>query len=385
MNRSSILLLLFSSLFLFVHNEDYKSFIASLDLNLEEVQVITDDRYVNTIWVLTSKDESNRNGESVILQHGLIDGGFTWLILGENSLAKILCDEGYVVYLPYIRGTQFSRSHLDYDSSLNSKYWDFSFEQMAEYDLPAIINLVKKRDNLEKVNYIGHSQGTLIYFLAYMNNPEYIEKNVKKFVALGTVPNVNNAPHFLIKLFELSNILNLIPVKNFLTFSPEIGKVLVPFCTSKAKVLCNTVLSIAFSGLKETGRVDYEKYGKNIFMNEPGGTSLQNMKHWIQIYKAKKVQKYDYGAIENLIRYKSIYPPAYDLNRMKKYSVPSLMTISDSDPFCNPQDTLDFIDNIEDKKVVNILRLSNYNHIDYFWADSAVEEVFPNILNFIGE
>ena len=385
MNKSSILLLLFSSLFLFAYNEDYKSFIANLDLNLEEEQVITEDRYVNTIWVLTSKDELNRNGESVILQHGLIDGGFTWLILGENSLAKKLCDEGYVVYLPYIRGTQFSRTHLDYDSSLNSKYWDFSFEQMAEYDLPAIINLVKKKDNVEKVNYIGHSQGTLIYFLAYMNNPEYIEKNVKKFVALGTVPNVNNAPHFLIKLFELSNILNLIPVKNFLTFPKEIGKVLVPFCTSKAKILCNTILSIAFSGLKETGRVDYEKYGKNIFMNEPGGTSLQNMKHWIQIYNAKKVQKYDYGEIENLIRYKSIHPPAYDLNRMKKYSVPSLMTISDSDPFCDPQDTLDFIDIIEDKKVVKILSLTNYNHIDYFWADSAIEEIFPKILNFIEE
>ena len=385
MNKSSILLLLFSSLFLFAYNEDYKSFIDNLDLNLEEEQVITEDRYVNTIWVLTSKDESNRNGESVILQHGLIDGGFTWLILGENSLAKKLCDEGYVVYLPYIRGTQFSRTHLDYDSSLNSKYWDFSFEQMAEYDLPAIINLVKKRDNVEKVNYIGHSQGTLIYFLAYMNNPEYIEKNVKKFVALGTVPNVNNAPHFLIKLFELSNILNLIPVKNFLTFPKEIGKVLVPFCTSKAKILCNTILSIAFSGLKETRRVDYEKYGKNIYMYEPAGTSLQNMKHWIQIYKAKKVQKYDYGTIKNLIRYKSIHPPAYDLNRMKKYSVPSLMTISDSDPFCNPQDTLDFINNIEDKKVVKILSLTGYNHIDYFWADSAVEEIFPKILNFIGE
>ena len=70
---------------------------------------------------------------------------------------------------------------------------------------------------------------------------------------------------------------------------------------------------------------------------------------------------------------------------MKKYSVPSLMTISDSDPFCNPQDTLDFIDNIEDKKVVKILSLTNYNHIDYFWADSAITEVFPKVLSFLSE
>ena len=110
------------------------------------------------------------------------------------------------------------------------------------------------------------------------------------------------------------------------------------------------------------------------------------MKHWIQIYTAKRVQKYDYGSIlKNLIHYGTATPPIYDLNQMRKYSIPSLMTISDSDPFANPQDTLEFIDNIENKHIVKVLSLINYNHIDYFWADSAVEEVFPTVLDFIKE
>jgi len=110
------------------------------------------------------------------------------------------------------------------------------------------------------------------------------------------------------------------------------------------------------------------------------------MKHWIQIYTAKKVQKYDYGSrSENKKHYGTNSPPVYDLNQMKKYSIPSLMTISDADPFANPQDTLEFIDNIEDKNVVELLSLTNYNHIDYFWADSAIDEVFPKVLNFINE
>ena len=385
--KSGILpLLLLSSLFISVFSEDYKSYIAKLNLNLEEATVTTDDRYVNSLWILTSKNQSNRNGKSVILQHGLLDGAFTFLILAEDSLPKKLCEEGYTVYLPYIRGTQFSRTHLDYDSSLNSKYWDFSFDHMAQYDVPANIKFVKNRDGVEKVYYIGHSQGTLTFFLAYMNNPEFMEQNVAKFIALGTVPNVNNAPHFLIKLFEKSKILNLIPVKNFLTLPKEAGQVFVPFCTSKAKVLCNKILSLAFSGTHETGRIDYERLGKNIFLYEPGGTSLQNMKHWIQIYKAKRAQKYDYGnAIENLAHYGQTTPPVYDLKKMKGYSIPSMMTISDADPFANPQDTLDFIDNIENKNVVNVLSLTNYNHIDYFWADSAITEIFPKVLNFLAE
>ena len=378
-------LLLLSSLFISVFNEDYKSYISNLGLDLEEETVTTEDRYVNTMWRLTSKDPNNRNGKSVIMQHGLLDGAFSFLILAEDSLPKKLCDEGYVVYLPYIRGTQFSRSHLDYDSGLTSKYWDFSFDHMAAYDVPANINFVKNRDGVEKVYYIGHSQGSLTFFLAYMNNPEFMEKNIAKFIALGTVPNVNNAPHFLIKLFDKSKILNLIPVKNFLTLPKEVGQVFVPLCTSKAKFLCNSILSLAFSGTHETGRIDYDRLGKNIFLYEPGGTSLQNMKHWIQIYKAKRAQKYDYGLVENLKHYGQTTPPVYDLKKMKGYSIPSLMTISDADPFANPQDTLDFVDNIENKKVVNILSLTNYNHIDYFWADSAVQEIFPKVMDFLGE
>ena len=378
-------LLLLSSLFISIFNEDYKSYISNLGLDLEEETVTTEDRYVNTMWRLTSKDPNNRNGKSVIMQHGLLDGAFSFLILAEDSLPKKLCDEGYVVYLPYIRGTQFSRSHLDYDSGLTSKYWDFSFDHMAAYDVPANINFVKNRDGVEKVYYIGHSQGSLTFFLAYMNNPEFMEKNIAKFIALGTVPNVNNAPHFLIKLFDKSKILNLIPVKNFLTLPKEVGQVFVPLCTSKAKFLCNSILSLAFSGTHETGRIDYDRLGKNIFLYEPGGTSLQNMKHWIQIYKAKRAQKYDYGLVENLKHYGQTTPPVYDLKKMKGYSIPSLMTISDADPFANPQDTLDFVDNIENKKVVNILSLTNYNHIDYFWADSAVQEIFPKVMDFLDE
>jgi len=380
LNKIIILLLL-----LCYNAEDYKSFISKLNIKLEEATIVTEDRYINNVWILESNDPLNRNGKSVILQHGLLDGAFSFLILGEDSLAKKLCDEGYTLYLPYIRGTQFSRSHLDYDSSINSDYWDFSFDQMAQYDLPSIVNYAKQRDEVEKVYYIGHSQGTLIYFLSYMNNPEFLEKNIEKFIALGTVPNVNNAPHVLIKLFEKSKILNILPFKNFLTFPKDIGQIFVPFCTSKAKILCNSILSFAFSGAKETGRIDYERLGKNIYLYEPGGTSVQNMKHWIQIYTAKKLQKYDYGSkSENKKHYGTEKPPVYDLDKFKKYSIPSLMTISDADPFSNPQDVLEFINNIEDKNVVNLLSLSNYNHIDYFWADSAIEDVFPKVLDSLG-
>ena len=370
--------------FTFIKANDYRSFILNLNLNLEEIQVVTEDRYVNTIWALTSRDEFNRNGKSILIQHGLLDSSFTWLILEEKSIAKLLCDEGYRVYLPNMRGNQFSKSHLDYDTSLNSDYWDFSFDEMAQYDLPAIINLIKKRDGVEKIDYMGHSQGTLIYFLAYMTNPDYMEANINKFIAVGMVPNVNNAEHFLLDLAVKSKIDKLVPFKNFLTFPTELGQVLVPFCTSKAKNLCHTILRICFGGMEDTGRVDYNRLGKNIFMHQPGGTSLQNMRHWLQDYEKKKMTKFDFGTIKNLEHYGSIYPPRYHSTKMKNYKIKSMITVSDSDPFCNPIDTLEFLLKIDDQSVIEIINLKDYNHIDYLWADSAYEDLYPKFLEFLG-
>ena len=58
-----------------------------------------------------------------------------------------------------------------------------------------------------------------------MNNPEFIKKNVAKFVALGTLPNVNNIPHYLIKLVNKSKILNYYPCKSVTAIPKELGQI----------------------------------------------------------------------------------------------------------------------------------------------------------------
>ena len=52
----------------------------------------------------------------------------------------------------------------------------FSFDEMAKYDLPATLNYITKYTHQEKVYYIGHSQGTLIGFLAFSENKELAKK-----------------------------------------------------------------------------------------------------------------------------------------------------------------------------------------------------------------
>lgn len=52
----------------------------------------------------------------------------------------------------------------------------FSFDEMAEYDLPAMIDYVLNTTGQKQLSYIGHSQGTTTAFALLSQNPEYNAK-----------------------------------------------------------------------------------------------------------------------------------------------------------------------------------------------------------------
>lgn len=81
------------------------------------------------------------------------------------SLATVLADEGYDVWIPNNRGNTFSRNHTTLNPD-KSKFWDFDYEDMALYDVPANLEYVAKATGVEKFPYIGHSQGTVQMFVA---------------------------------------------------------------------------------------------------------------------------------------------------------------------------------------------------------------------------
>ena len=70
-------------------------------------------------------------------------------------------------------------------SSLNS--WD----QMASFDLPAVIDYIKQHTKQEQLYYVGHSQGTMIAFAEFSSNQD-LAKSVKKFFGLGPVSYLGN-------------------------------------------------------------------------------------------------------------------------------------------------------------------------------------------------
>lgn len=81
----------------------------------------------------------------MILQHGLLDSCAGWVLNGSYSLAFLLADLGYDIWMNNSRGNRYSRNHtmLDPDKDEHKAiFWDYSFEEMAKYDQPALFKFI---------------------------------------------------------------------------------------------------------------------------------------------------------------------------------------------------------------------------------------------------
>lgn len=69
---------------------------------------------------------------------------------------------------------------------------------MGYYDLPVTIDRILDVTQQEKIFYIGHSQGTTIFFVLLSERPEYNAK-ISMMSAFAPVSYVGNIPNVLFR------------------------------------------------------------------------------------------------------------------------------------------------------------------------------------------
>lgn len=70
---------------------------------------------------------------------------------------------------------------------------------MGYYDLPAFIDYILAVTNQKKIHYLGHSQGSTVFFSMAAQRPEYNEK-IRLMVALAPVAFISHTEHPLLKV-----------------------------------------------------------------------------------------------------------------------------------------------------------------------------------------
>ncbi|KDE09117.1 hypothetical protein MVLG_00832 [Microbotryum lychnidis-dioicae p1A1 Lamole] len=126
-----------------------------------------------------------RRGFPVLIQHGLFQSCGSFITSEERSLAFWLAEHGdYQVYLGNNRGV-FDMGHVRLKRS-DPRFWDYNIKELALYDLPAMVDHVRRETGYDKIAFIGHSQGNATMFcsLAQGMVPELGEK-LSVFIALA--------------------------------------------------------------------------------------------------------------------------------------------------------------------------------------------------------
>lgn len=138
------------------------------NLKLDEYEVTTDDGYILQVQRLVAPKEDDESTKAqrypVLLIPGLMQSSAAYCTAGPRAIAFELVRAGYDVWLGNNRGG-FRPKHNLYKPR-SHKMWDWSMQDYAKYDVPAMVEFVKLKTNARKIALVAHSQGTTQTFMA---------------------------------------------------------------------------------------------------------------------------------------------------------------------------------------------------------------------------
>ncbi|XP_053063121.1 lipase member N isoform X2 [Acinonyx jubatus] len=314
----------------------------------------------------------------VYLQHALFADNASWLENYANgSLGFLLADAGYDVWMGNSRGNTWSRRHKTL-SVTEEKFWAFSFDEMAKYDLPGIIDFIVNKTGQEKLYFIGHSLGTTIGFVAFCTMPELAQR-IKMNFALGPVVSFKYPTGIFTSFFLLPNsiIKRFFGTKGFF-LEDKMGKApSTKICNNKILwVICSEIMSLWAGANKKNMNVSR----MDVYMSHaPTGSSIQNILHIKQLYRSDEFRAYDWGSeAENMHHYNQSRPPLYDLTTMR---VPTAMWVGGNDVLVTPQDVARILPQIRNLRYFDLL--PDWNHFDFIWGLDAPQRVYRKIIDLM--
>ncbi|RLN94008.1 hypothetical protein BBJ28_00009558 [Nothophytophthora sp. Chile5] len=366
--------------------------------------VTTTDRYVLTLHRLPkSYAESQSSAVQtatakpvVLLQHGLIDSSFAWVCNFRNqSLAFLLADAGYDVWLGNNRGNTYSTGHLDYTTD-DDAYWDFSWEDMGKYDLPAMLDYVLATSGQATVGLVAHSEGSTQAFVGFSKN-QTLAQSVSYFAALAPVAWLGHTTASALKLLAsvyLDKWFELFGQVEFLSQNALLQEVIeATACTLNAE-LCETALAL-LSG----NSANWNSSRVSVYLSEmPAGTSVKNMGHYAQGIRADTFASYDYGCsclrllglslcsthiCENKLQYGSFDPPAFAVSDMV-YPRTGFFR-GENDILATATDVEQIRSALPTATLVHDAEVLGFSHLDFTWAVNANEKVYQDVLAQLNE
>lgn len=339
--------------------------------SIENRIVKTKDDYLLTLHrIVGDRPASFVPKKVVYLHHGLLMSSEVWVTMLEKhqNLPFILYDLGYDVWLGNNRGNKYSQKHLSRTLS-SVDYWDFSLDEFAFFDIPNCIDYILDITQVEKLTYIGFSQGTAQSFASVSAVPG-LDSKIDQIIAISPA----TTPHGLYSRF-LDLLLKLLPLIVFLLFS---RRMLLPSVAFWQSILYPPFFATM---------IDWSNYilfnwrSENISRTQKiasyahlySTTSVKTVVHWFQIMKARNFQMYHDVSLPN-----SLVPISYPLQNI---TIPIHLIYGTVDSLVD----IDVMRSQLPSTRTTAVAVEGHEHLDNLWGQDVFECVFSHVLHYLGE
>ena len=371
-----------------------ETLVTQYGFNLSSMQVATQDGCILTVFCVTDPQvDVGMARPPVLLQHGFEDSATTWVINPPNqSLGFMLASEGYQVYLANSRGNRYSTGILPH-APRSRAYWEWSFDEMAQYDLPAVISAIKQRAGASSVPIVAHSQGTTQTFIALASNVTLADgtplaASVPLFVALAPA---TSAMHMSSPIFDVAFKIDAGALLALLGSYDLMANGTLPaaFCAlvcgaAGLRPECDLSLGLLFGF--NNSHLDPAAIGRYM-SHVPSGTSIFDFMHFAQLFRHAAAigepvfRRYDHGPLENLRRYGQLSPPDFDLGQVPPETKVALYSGS-LDTLADPKDVAWLVSRLEHPPVLQ-RKLEGYGHLDFVWGEQAADDVYAELVTLL--
>lgn len=352
---------------------DFVEMATSNGFTVEEHHVETRDGYILGLHRLGSKDKNPTHGP-VLLMHGFLMCSEGWIArYRERALPYILVNAGFDVWLGNNRGNKYSYKHLKY-SPTDEKFWNFCIDDLARYDLSALIYYILDITQTSKLSYIGFSQGTAQAFAGFSAYPDLASK-IKIFIALApatTVKPIHNPavegvsasrPKLLFLLFGKKAM-----IAQTLFWRRMLGRDMYVY-------IIDTSMRFLF-GWQTTELDPQEK--PLMYSHLYSYSSVKTVVHWFQIMKTGVFQMFDDNIHPKHVhrQYNGYHLPRYNLS---KITCKTALFWGSRDTLPNMTELLQHFPNSY------VQREDAYEHLDFIWAKNAPERVFSKVVKLLSQ
>ena len=340
--------------------------------------VATPDGYLLTLFRIQplSKDSADVTPRSLrrplILQHGLLDTSDTYLINENPSLAYMMADEGFDVWLPNFRGNRYSRRHILYDPKTNPLFWEFSVDEIISIDLRCIIEFIVKTTGYEQIHYIGHSMGAGSIIAAASEDPAFYGSHLRSVVALSPATCLIHSGFF-------AHFVRQFPFE--LPFESRAGELYIHDATHKVLMeTCHFSPSACVFGLNAAlgaGRTVNKKKMEVLVARAPDSTSSNVLRHLLQ-----QTEKPGFFHFRRPLHGDPRIP--YNLAKFPSEEVPIFLVGSKDDRMVSYMDvrwltnTLNVTGHVAAHK-----EYEEIGHISYMIPTVESEECYRDLINFV--